>query len=142
MKRWEDIRETNFLSDKQKEDLKNLDKEFTLLKNKEGEFELVEYTQITDAAGGDKNIRAFIFKLNNSVYVKYWHSTGGGTLSIPVKKGKVELFDNPWQKANGFKSNKKMVEVPVDNIRFLKFNLPEDSVIEILKQAKLTTFKK
>ncbi len=142
MKRWEDIRETDFLTDKQKKDLKNLDKEFTLLKNREGEFELVEYTQITDAAGGDKDIRAFVFKLNNSVYVKYWHTTGGGTLSIPVKKGKVELFDTPWQKTKGLKSNKKMVEVPVDNIRFLKFNLPEDSVIEILKQAKLTTFEK
>jgi hypothetical protein len=142
MKRWEDIRETNFLTAKQKEDLKDLDKEFTLLKNEKGEFELVECKQITGIAGGDKNIRAFVFKLNNSVYVKYWHTTGGGALSIPVKKGKIELLDTPWKKANGLKRNKKMVEVPVDNIRFLKFNLPENSVIEFMNSAELTTFKR
>ena len=116
----------------------NLDKEFTLLINEKGDFELVECRQIINVAGGDKNIRAFIFVLNNKTWVKYWHSTGNGILSIQCENSKIELYKNSWQKVEGLKNEKSAVTFPVDNIRYLKFNLPEKEVVKLLQKAQLT----
>lgn len=44
MRRWEDVRAANWLTDEQKLMLRQADKEFTLLINAKGEYELVEYT--------------------------------------------------------------------------------------------------
>ena len=142
IRRWEEVRTTDFLSERQKEELKNLDVEHTLLIDENGNFELVECSQIIDAAGGDKKLRAFIFSLNNETWVKYWHSAGDGILSIPCKNTKIGLYKNTWQKAEGLENGKSSVTVPVDNIRFLRFNLSEKAVIELLQKTQLTEKKK
>jgi hypothetical protein len=142
LRRWEDVRVNGKLTKGQKEELKDLNHEFTLLINKKGDYKLVTSRHVKEAAGADENLRAFIFTLGDEVWVKYWHATGEGALSLPVTKSHVALYKNIWKKAKGMKSGKSTVEVPASHILFLKFNLSDDEVEKILLKARLTTFNK
>ena len=53
MRRWEDVRVKNWLTQEQKEALRDPDTEYTLLINEEKEYELVPYEKIDDIAGGE-----------------------------------------------------------------------------------------
>lgn len=79
MRRWEEVRRTNWLSAEQKEMLKDLSQEHILLINEQGEFELLPYRQIKTCEG----VRAFLFERNGQSCVVYWHESGEGTLKLP-----------------------------------------------------------
>ncbi len=139
LKRWEDLRINGTLTEEQKIQLKDLNKEFTLLPGKKGAFELVACKQVKNAAGRDKNLRAFIFTLDGRVWIKYWHATGTGTLSLPAGKNQITLYKTPGVRAKGVKGNKNTAVVPAGDIRYIRFTLPEDKVIGILQHSRLTT---
>ncbi len=79
--RWEDVRKRNLLTDEQKNELKNTDKEHILLLNEKNEYELVEYTKINNE---NKQISAFIFERAEKNYVVCWHTQGEGKLLIDI----------------------------------------------------------
>ena len=83
MRRWEDVRAKNWLTEPQKEILKDKVQEHTLLVNEQGEYELVPYAQIKTCS---EAIRAFFFARNGKNYIVFWHTTGSGkvTLSLPA----------------------------------------------------------
>ena len=139
LKRWEDIRINNKLTQEQKEELKDLQQEFTLLNNDSGGYDLIRCKHMKDAAASNKNLRAFILTYKGDVWVKYWHATGEGVLSIPVKKNQIVLYKIPGQKVKGVTGGKSSVDVPAGPVRFLKFKMPEDEVIRALQKAELTT---
>ncbi|MBR4443161.1 MAG: hypothetical protein IKS52_07835 [Clostridia bacterium] len=89
MRRWEDVRERNWLTDAQKEDLKNLDQEHTLLVNERGDYELVR----CDAVKAPENISAFAFERASARYVVYWHQTGAARLLLPLSPAQFTLSD-------------------------------------------------
>ncbi|MBT4817372.1 MAG: hypothetical protein HON70_16835, partial [Lentisphaerae bacterium] len=72
-RRWEDVRARNWLTDEQKQMLRDADQEFILLLDEEGELELVPYEQIMDVAGGSKDVIAFTFERKNALYAVYSH---------------------------------------------------------------------
>ena len=133
IKRWEDVRDINYLSEKQKEMLKDLDKEFTLLINEKGDFELVEYRQIT---GINENVRAFIFNRNHKIWVVYWHPSGKGNMQLPVSSHKVQLFKKLGTEIP-LKDNDKFVNLPLGNKHYISFDLLDNEVIDLFVRAKI-----
>ena len=80
-RRWEDVRAKHWLTEEQKEALKDPGREHVLLKNGAGEYELIPYEQIPT---GDSRIRAFVFRRNGRAWAVYWHLSGDGTLRLPL----------------------------------------------------------
>jgi hypothetical protein len=62
IRRWEDIRINNKLTQQQKDELKNLKQEHFILINEKGGYDLIPYQQITGIP--DTTIRAFVYERN------------------------------------------------------------------------------
>lgn len=81
LRRWEDVRQKQWLTQEQKELLRQSGKEYILLVNEAGEYELLPYTQIPCQ---DDNLRAFVFSRREQRYVVFWHASGNGTVRLPL----------------------------------------------------------
>ena len=92
IKRWEDARAQGWLTRTQKEALRNLDQEHTLLMNESGSMELVPCSQIENIAGADRPARGFIFQRAGKVYVAYWHTFGEGSLDVALPARSIRLM--------------------------------------------------
>lgn len=79
IKRWEEVREKHILTDADKLMLRDPKREFTMLINENGEYELTEYFQIEMP---DDEVTAFSFERNGRSYVVCWHNKGKGTLTL------------------------------------------------------------
>ena len=84
LRRWEDVRRKNWLTNEQKKALRDTTQEHILLVNEMQDYELVPYTRIQSAAHGDKRISAFVFERQNKTYVVFWHTTGRGKLHLQL----------------------------------------------------------
>ena len=128
LRRWEEVRTTNWLTDAQKEELKNLNQEHILLINEEKAFELVPYNQIKDLQSAD--ISAFSFTRNGENYAVYWHHTGSGKLHLPLEDFQVveELYEASLPVSN---------EIPIDKRRYVKTKLPMETLIAAFQRAEL-----
>ena len=135
-KRWEDVRAGNWLNEKKKKALRNLDQEHILLVNEAGIFELVPYEQIKEVAGGNNIVRAFIFERQGEVYVVYWHISGKGTIKLNMDPDKVQLFEKLGQKIP-IRSSRNSITLPAGKRRYLKFELPQEVVIDIFRKARI-----
>ena len=137
MRRWEDVRKNGFLTPEMKEALKDAAQEHILLINEEGEYELVAYDRIQDAAGGDKNLSAYVFERNGKMWAVCWHTTGSGVLTLPVK------FDQITCKRE-IGGNELPVEVVADGISltisdrcYFSSSLSKEDVIKAFQDAVL-----
>jgi len=139
LRRWEEVRVQNWLTDEQKKMLQNLHQEHILLLNENKEFELLPYDQISDVAGGSRDVRAFIFERNDDLYVVYWHISGEKNLSLNLNAANVKLCENPGEEENISSSGENSVTVPVSNRRYLIFSdLSRDEVVSAFQNAKIT----
>ena len=134
IRRWEEVRATDFLSPEQKENLKNEMQEHILLIDETGDFELRPYRQITNIA--NKNIRAFIFERNNETWVVYWHTSGEGNLELPIDSSKISLFEE-LGKEIAVPNNDGITVIPVGNRRYIKFKLTPEEVVAQFSKGKL-----
>ncbi len=98
LRRWEDVRRKKWLTPAMKEMLKDPVKEYTLLINEQGEYELCEYTEIKLPEALSGNVAAFIFERQNKNYIVCWHKTGEGKLILPT-----EFSDAVYEKELGGK---------------------------------------
>ncbi|MDD4107441.1 MAG: hypothetical protein PHH93_01845 [Prolixibacteraceae bacterium] len=138
-RRWEEVRVQNWLSDDQKKMLQNLHQEHILLINENDEFELIPYDQISDVAGGSRDVRAFIFDRNNDMYVVYWHISDSKNLELPLNAANVKLHINLGEEESVSSAGDNSVTVPVNNRRYLQVNgLSREQVIDAFKNAKIT----
>ena len=138
MRRWEEVRAKKWLTEKQKEELQNLDQEHHLLINEKGEFELVPYEQINNIAGGSKEVRAFIFKRNNAYYVVYWHTSGNRKLKLPVKSSELTLYKSLGENEFITESPENYSIIPINDRRYLKMNrLKKKEILDILAKAEI-----
>jgi hypothetical protein len=135
VRRWEKIRTTDFLNDKQKENLRDPWQEHILLINKDGEFELLPYEQITNVANGSTQVRSFIFKRNNKIWVVYWHTSGNGKLELSVNPEKVRLFED-LSKEISIDASKDHITLPLGKRRYLMLDLSEHEVVKIFGNGK------
>ncbi len=136
IRRWEEVRANDILTEKERESLKNEMQEHILLIDKKGDFELQPYEQIENVANGNKNLRAFIFERNNKTWVVYWHTSGNGKVELSVDAKKVKLFEELGKDVS-FQSGNGKVTLPVDNRRYLEFNLTKDQVLNLFAKANL-----
>lgn len=133
MRRWEDVRAKKLLTDEQKEQLKVADKEHTLLINEKGEYELVEYEEIKEVAGGA--VSAFVFERAGKNYVVCWHKTGKGKLSLKLDVSDF-VYENEigGEKAAAEKDGDKLV-IEVEGKKYLSTTLSKDELVCAFKNA-------
>jgi len=141
LRRWEDVRAKNWLTKEQKDALKNLGQEHILLINENKEYELVPYDEITGAAGGDKNVRAFVFERKGESYVVYWHASGSGNIELRLDKKDVVLMQELGEEIaisinSANSAGDGTVILSIDNRRYLKSRLPKAKLTEAFENAK------
>lgn len=130
LRRWEEVRATNWLTDEQKEELKNLEQEHILLINEQKEFELVPYNEIKDLQASD--ISAFSFTRNGESFVVYWHRSGSGTLKLPLDSTDIQLVEELWKSPIAWTD-----VLPADKRRYVRSKLPVEKLIEAFQKAEV-----
>ncbi len=136
LKRWEDVRNTDFLSDEIKSSLRDPDKEHILLLDEEGQFELQECAHLAGAAGGNADMRAFIFDRAGKTYVAYWHTSGEAVLELKINPDRIKLHESigtllPLQ------NNPGGILIPLRGRLYLEFDIPRDEAIHLLREARI-----
>lgn len=137
IRRWEEVRAKDWLTEAQKVELRNLDQEHTLLINEHGKFELVPWEQIEIAGSLKGAPRGFIFEREGSVMVAYWHCSGEGTLDLSLGIKQMTLM-RELGKSLQIKGNAKDAKLPLGERRYLKFhNLSRQQVTAAFQEAKV-----
>ncbi|MBE5783761.1 MAG: hypothetical protein E7329_10655 [Clostridiales bacterium] len=133
MRRWEDVRAKNWLTQAQKEMLKDTSQEHILLINEQGEYELVPYRQIDSCPG----IRAFLMERGGLRQVVYWHENGKGTLLLPLDVQKVTVRDELDQEPLSLEEKEGHCLLPAEGRRYLISALPQEAICAAFQQARL-----
>lgn len=84
MKRWEDVRARKWLTQEQKEMLRDPNREFILLVNENGDFELVEYTRIKLPEAVCDDVTAYVFERADKAYVVTWSTKGEASIRLDL----------------------------------------------------------
>lgn len=139
MRRWEEVRVSDWLTKEQKASLQQLEREHILLINEKNEFELQPYEQIVNVADNTKEVRAFTFERGSSIYVVYWHISGDKKLQLPLSHKKVSVVEHLHKKsAVAFSTNSNGITVPISNRRYIKIQgTPKDQVVLAFQNAKI-----
>lgn len=135
MRRWEVARTNNFFSDEQKKMLQDSDKEYILLIDEKGEFELQHYDQIPAVAGGS-SIRAFVFDRLGKTYVVFWHTSGAAKIALNMNSDKINLYKELGKK-NPVKKIKGELILAVGDRQYLEVDAPRDQVIAAFTNARI-----
>ncbi len=135
MRRWEDVRSKNWLTDKQKEELRDLNTEHILLINEEHEYELVKCEQLESVCSGDSRVRAFIFTRNGYSWAVYWHAVGECELIIP--KLEIAVYDELYHPQIELKTENENILIPVGNRRYIKTSASMKELVSALESGKL-----
>ena len=128
MRRWEDVREKNWLTTEQKLILRDTETEFTLLINEDGEYELVPYYEIKTK---DEAVSAFSFERKGRSYVVCWHKKGEGTLTLPVSKNSIICEKDLGGEIIEIDGDDKTAIIPISG----KMYLSSDMSIEKLRKV-------
>jgi hypothetical protein len=137
IKRWEDVRASNWLTVAHKQALRNLDQEHTLLINEKGDFELLPYDQIPNAAKGNNAASAFVFERHGRTHVVYWHTFGQARLDLPLRASRVCLFREIGKQADA-QATSSGVRVPLAGRHYLEcIELSRADVIRAFQQAEV-----
>jgi hypothetical protein len=121
IRRWEEVRAKNWLTEEQKVALRNLDQEHLLLIDERGQFVLVPSMQIEKVAGTDAWGRAFLFDYQSGTWVAYWHTSGAATLRIPVPAKQITLM-RELGKPLPVKGSGNQTELPIGERRFVRLH--------------------
>lgn len=135
MRRWEQMRDR--LTDGQRQQLRNLAQEHTVVVNEKNDLEIVPYEQLHGVAGEERPIRAFLFERNGKVYVTYWHISGEATLEVPLPRTRVRLLQD-LNKELPLQASSSGVLLPASNRRYLEVTgMPRTAVAEAFQKAVL-----
>ncbi len=137
LRRWEEVRAKHWLSTEQIKMLKDLHQEHILIINETGNFELIPYDQITVAAGGSRDVRAFVFNRNKELCVVYWHISGDKQLELPLKSNNFKLF-REFGKEIPVQGNGSKTVVPAGERRYIVTDkLNREALIKAFGEAKI-----
>lgn len=134
LRRWEEVRATNWLTQEQKKALQDVNQEHILLVNEQKAFELVPYDRIEGAACGDPEVSAFCFERNNENYVVYWHHTGSATMELPLDRMDFSVVEELWASPMELAADGA---IPVDKRRYIRSGLPMEVLKDAIQKAKL-----
>ena len=137
LRRWEEIREKRWLTPEQKASLRNLNQEHTALIDERGNFVLVPCTQIERVGGENSPGRAFAFEYENSTWVSYWHTSGRGTLRLPLPASYLTVM-RELGKPVAIKNSGKQALLPLDERRYIRFrNVPRAEIVAAFGNATI-----
>ena len=137
IRRWEDVRRKKWLTNEQKEMLKNTSQEHTLLVNEQGEYELVPYNEINDIKAGNENIKAFSFTRGTENYVVYWHKTGDGKMRLPLDISDILVEEEIGGEKTVIQKDGTSTIIPACGKKYLRSSLPLEMLIDAFKNAEL-----
>lgn len=136
-RRWEEVRAKKWLTDQQKQMLRDPHQEFTLLLNEKNEFELVPCDQIINVANNSRDIIAFTFYRNKDLYAVYWHISGDKKIDLPVNSSNITLMENlgeELQIQSG--QNENHTILPLGKKRYIKTSkLTKEQLISAFNNA-------
>lgn len=133
VRRWEEVRAKGWLTQEQKNMLRDPKTEHTLLINEQGEYELVPYWQLDTEPG----ISAFWFTRGGAQWAVYWHRTGQGKLWLPVQPEEIVCFEELQKEPLPVLSLDGGAVLPVSGRRYLKSNLSAEELKAAFARAKL-----
>lgn len=133
IRRWEDVRQQNWLTEEQKEALKNPRQEHVLLINEAGAYELVPYKQISCKC---EDICAFAFSRGKKNYVVFWHKTGKGQLKLPFV-GEYTLEAELGRRDSQADRVGNEVILPVAGRRYFSTEEPMEMLMEAFGNAAM-----
>jgi hypothetical protein len=137
IRRWEDLRAQEWLTQEQKIALRNLEQEHTLLVDERGEFVLVPWDQIEGVAGAKAPARAFVFERNRKVCIAYWHTSGEALLEVALEATQLTLM-REFGKPLAVKGNAKTVKLPLGDLRYVEFHqLTRQEAIAAFQNARI-----
>jgi hypothetical protein len=139
MRRWEEVRVNDRLTNEQKLSLQHLEQEHILIINEKNEFELQPYEQIMNVADNSKEIRAFIFERAGSLYVVYWHISDTKKLDLPLNHKKVSVIED-FNKTSpvAFSKYSDHITVPASSRRYIKIQgITKDQIRTAFQNAKI-----
>lgn len=120
-RRWEEVRAKRWLTEEQKEKLRDAGQEFILLLDERGDFELVPYDRLMNAAGGSREVIAFTFERQKAFYAVYWHISADSRLELQMKPEDFAVLEGMGVKTEGgMEERGNAAVVPVGNRRYLK----------------------
>ena len=134
MRRWEDVRASSWLTDAQKEMLKDKTQEHILLINEQGQYELLPYTQIPTCS---KDIRAFYFTRNGKNYIVCWHTTGSGKLKLGLQPELVTYEKELGVEAIPTEACGDGIIIPVAGRSYLSTTLSKEALLDAFQNASL-----
>lgn len=139
IRRWEVVRGSKWLGEKQKQMLRDPRQEFILLLNNHDEFELVSCDQMKRIAGGCREIIAHVFERRQALYVVYNHISADARLELPIKSDDLRVLESI--DANGTPPEtigSGLCVVPVGKRRYLKTGLSRRSeLLDAFAKARL-----
>ena len=83
VRKWEDVRFRKLLTPAQKEMISDPGREFHLVDDGRGGYDLVEWRQLAVAGGLWTPVRAFVHEKDGRRVVTYWHIAGKARLVLP-----------------------------------------------------------
>lgn len=121
IRRWEAVRDRDWLTSTQKNSLRNLEREHTLLINERGGFELVPWEQIENVAGTKAPGRAFLFERSGVIWAAYWHTSGQGWLDLAIPARQITLMRQLGKPLRVHGQGDK-ARLPLDELRYVRFS--------------------
>ncbi len=137
LRRWEDVREKNWLTNEQKQMLRNPGKEFTLLVDEKDDYELVEYVKVALPEDVAEVVTAYTFDRADGTYVVLWHKRGTGEIEITLN-ARFSYSEQLGGEELQVKNNGADIVIPVAGKRYFKANAAKD---EVLRAFENTTLK-
>ncbi len=136
IRRWEYVRATNWLTETQKEALKECGREYHLLINEQGKHELVEYEHILTAATGSRELRAFLFNRERDWYLLYWHIAGDKKLQIPIAPSQATLYKQIGKPEPFLSKTRTDITIPLNGCRYVKVTgHTKEQIVDILNHS-------
>ena len=133
MRRWEDVRAKQWLTDDQKKMLQDPTTEHTLLIDEQGEYALVPYWRM-DAP---EQVSAFQFVHRGAQWAVYWHKTGEGRLWLPLPPEKLQCFDALNASPLSVTAMENGTVLPVSGRRYIKTVLSAEEMKKAFAKAKM-----
>ena len=120
-RRWEEVRARKWLTDAQKQDLRNPEQEFILLLDEAKNFELVPYERIANVAHNSREVIAFTFERKGAVYAVYWHISADKSLELPLSPHDIRILEELGQEREATPGDRENTTViPLGKRRYLK----------------------
>ena len=134
LRRWEDVRATNWLTELQKQELKNTACEHTLLINENGEYELTPYERVALPVELELKMTAYFFERKGYSYLCCWHNLGEGQLHLPTTND-ITYLDELNLEPLDVEKTADGVKLPLSKRRYIKTSLKKAEFVELIKKA-------